>query len=100
MAEKSKSRLPHVTVPVRVIIDVDKGIAKFVRYLQTLPGVRTHASCEGTLGEGGPHPYHANVMVTWDNQKALQFLRERFDMTFLAGSRTWAYVHPPFPKER
>lgn len=100
MAEsKRKCRLPHKTVPVRVIVDIDKGIAKFVRYLQTIPGIRTHASCQGTIGEGGPHPYRAEVMVTWENQKALQLLREKFDMTFIAGSRIWAYVHPPWPKE-
>lgn len=91
-------RLPHKTVPVRVIVDVDEGIASFVRKLQTFPGVRTHASCQGTLGEGGPCPYRANVMVTWDNQKTLQKLRDTFDMLFIAGSRTWAYVHPPWPK--
>lgn len=81
----------HPTVPVQVWVDVDEGIADFVRYLNTLPGVRTHASCQGTIGEGGPAPYGPQVMVTWDDDAAVALLSE-FPMTML-GER-FAYVHP------
>jgi hypothetical protein len=86
--------VPHETVPVWVLVDVDKGIAAFVKSLQKIPGVRTHASCQGTLHDGGLNPYRAQVMVTWENEKAINVLREKFDMTFPAGSKNWAYVHP------
>ena len=49
----------HNEVPVLVWADIDENIADFVRYLNTIPGVRTDASCQGTLGEGGPAPYRA-----------------------------------------
>src|ERR1700677_830715 len=38
---------------VSVWVDVDEGIADLVEYLNTIPGVRTHTSCQGTLTEGG-----------------------------------------------
>jgi hypothetical protein len=88
-------RFPHQTVPIWVRVDVDKRIAGFVESLQKIPGIRTHASCEGTLHERGPNPYRAQVMVTWKNEKALNALRDKFDITFPAGSKGWAYVHPP-----
>jgi len=43
----------HKTIPIQVWVDVDEGIADMVLYLNTIPGVRTHACCQGTLGEGG-----------------------------------------------
>lgn len=60
----------HATVPVLVWADVDVGIADFVRYLNTLPGIRTHASCQGTIGEGGAQPYGPQVMVSWEDDAA------------------------------
>lgn len=82
----------HKQVPIQVRIDVDEGIAETVVYLNSIPGVRTHASCQGTLGEGGPYPYRAQVMVTWDSAKTLDRLAKEFDITRL--SDALAYVHP------
>ena len=45
------------TVPVQVWGDVNEGIAETVKYLNTIPGVRTYASCQGIIGEGGAEPY-------------------------------------------
>lgn len=85
MPETVAERPPHRTVPVQVWVDVDDGIADFVRFLNTLPGVRTHASCQGGL------TYGPQVMVTWENDAALAALRA-FPMTMI--SETLAYVHP------
>lgn len=72
---QSKTTRPvHRTVPVQVWADVDEGVANFVRHLNTLPGVRTYASCQGTIGEGGPEPYPAFVMVGWENEEARRSL--------------------------
>jgi hypothetical protein len=46
-------------------VDVDLGIADMVEYLNTIPGVRTIASCQGTIGEDGPNPYRAQVLCDW-----------------------------------
>jgi hypothetical protein len=66
--------LPHPTVRVKVWADVDEGIADFVRELTEIPGITTHASCQGTIGEGGPHPYPPQVMVAWEDEAALHAL--------------------------
>lgn len=88
------ARLPHKTRPIKVWVDVDFGISKTVLYLNTIPGVRTHSSCQGTIGEGGPHPYRAQVMCSW-TPRALKRLRAEFDVTFPKGSNgTWGYIHP------
>jgi hypothetical protein len=84
--------LPHATREVWVRVDVDLCIAELVEYLQTIPGVRTLASCQGTIGEGGPHPYRAQVMVTWDRPEALERLRAELDISEL--TEYFAYVHP------
>lgn len=60
----------HETTPVQVWADVDVGIADLVRQLNTIEGVRTHASCQGTIGEGGHEPYTAYVMVSWRTDAA------------------------------
>jgi hypothetical protein len=60
----------HPTRAVRVWVDVDEGIADFVLLLNEIPGVRTEASCQGTIGEGGAAPYDAHVMVTWADDEA------------------------------
>ena len=49
----------HRTVPVKVWVNVDAGIANMVCYLNTIPGVCTLASCQRTLGEDGAEPYRA-----------------------------------------
>jgi len=83
--------LPHGTRPVQVWVDADIGIADTVVYLNTIPGVRTLASCQGTIGEGGPNPYRAQVMATWTDE-AFARLKNEFDVTIL-GDR-WGYLHP------
>jgi hypothetical protein len=62
-----------------------------VRYLNTLPDVRTHASCQGTIGEGGPEPYRAQVMATWPKELE-ERIRSEFDVTSLGDG--WGYLHP------
>jgi hypothetical protein len=87
--------LIHETRPVQVWADVDLGIADVVAYLNTIPGVRTCASCQGTIGEGGPDPYRAQVLVTWNTQGALDQLKAEFDITIPEDcDGNWFYVHP------
>jgi hypothetical protein len=66
----------HQTEPVQVWADIDVGIADFVRHLNAIPGARTHASCQGTIGEGGAEPYEARVMVSWRNEDARRALEQ------------------------
>jgi len=81
----------HKQVTIEVLVDVDEGIADTVRYLNTIPGVRTHASCQGTIGEGGPNPYRAQVMATWPAE-VFERLKSEFDVTVLG--ENWGYLHP------
>lgn len=81
----------HKTVPVQVWADIDEGVAEMVRYLNTIPGVRTHASCQGTIGEGGPAPYRAQVMATWPPD-TFERLKREFDVT--PEGDNWGYLHP------
>ena len=60
----------HQTREIKVWVDVDEGIADFVLELTEIEGIRCHASCQGTIGEGGADPYEAHVMVTWTDDKA------------------------------
>jgi len=83
--------LPHETRPVQVWVDADLGIADMVVYLNTIPGVRTIASCQGTIGEGGQNPYRAQVMAEWTDE-AFDRLATEFDLTVLGDG--WGYVHP------
>jgi hypothetical protein len=84
----------HETVPVQVWADVDKGIADLVMYLNTIPGVRTDASCQGTIGEGGPAPYPAHVMCHWELE-AYERLKAEFDIVFPVDcNETWGEVRP------
>jgi hypothetical protein len=85
--------VPHATRPILVWIDADLGIADFVSYLNTIPGIRTHASCQGTIGEGGPHPYRAQVMATWTAEAFDKLKSEGCEFTLLGDG--WGYVHPP-----
>lgn len=91
--------MPHKTRPVQVWVDADLGIADLVEYLNTIPGVRTMASCQGTIGEGGPHPYRAQVMCTW-TPEAHKRLKAEFDLSYISEhdgqptDGTWGYVHP------
>ena len=82
----------HKQRTIQVSVDVDEGIADLVLYLNTIPGVRTHASCQGTLGEGGEHPYRPQVMVTWNDEPTFARLCGEFDTS--ERHPTWCYVHP------
>ena len=84
--------LPHDTRVVMVKVDADLGIADFVEELNTIKGVRTDASCQGTIGEGGPHPYRAYVMCHW-TPEGLAELERRY-IVRPQGNGTWGYVHP------
>jgi hypothetical protein len=86
----------HKQVTILVKVDVDEGIAPTVLYLNKMPGVRTLASCQGTVGEGGPNPYRPQVMVTWTDDKTFKSLAAEFDMSEVSYNHTggWCYVHP------
>lgn len=86
--------MPHKTKPVQVWVDADLGIADMVIYLNTIPGVRTMASCQGTIGEGGPNPYRAQVMATW-TPEVFERLSKEFDISYPDECNgTWGYLHP------
>lgn len=81
----------HATKPVMVWVDVDVDIASEVEFLNSLSGVRTFASCQGTIGEAGPAPYRAQIMAWWPPEHEEEIVR-RFEI----GRRGdgWAYLHP------
>ena len=87
-----KVGLPHETRVVWVKVDADVGIAQMVEDLNEIGGVRTDASCQGTLHEGGPHPYRAYVMCHWDAQ-GLAALQSKY-IVRPQGNGDWGYVHP------
>lgn len=94
------SSIVHRTIPVQVWVDVDVEIAEMVKYLNTIPGVRTLSCCQGTIGEGGPDPYRAFVSVTWDSDQTLQRLKREFDVSPPTDDPEWnwdshwCHVHP------
>jgi tRNA(Phe) wybutosine-synthesizing methylase Tyw3 len=93
--------LVHKTRAVQVWAEVDEGIADLVVYLNTIPGVRTFASCQGTIGEGGAEPYRPYVMAAWSDAATLERLQREFDVTFdmSSGPRDrWGNVHPRIHK--
>lgn len=81
----------HATVPIQVWVDVDVGIANVVRYLNSIPGVRTMASCQGSIDDMGAEPYGPYVMARWAPE-ALRQLSEEFDVEPLG--ECWGYVRP------
>ena len=86
------ARAPHETVFVRVWVKVDIDIASFVVQLDKVPGILTHASCQGTLDEEGPNPYAPYVEVTWDSLDALAKLRKIASVD--VQGENWGYAHP------
>lgn len=88
---KKMGNVIHESVPVPVWVDIDAGIAGDVRWLNSLHGVRTFASCQGTIGEGGPEPYPAQIMAWWPPEHDTA-IKERFEV----GERGngWSYLHP------
>jgi len=92
----------HQTIPVQVWADIDENVADLVRYLNTLPGVRTYASCQGTIDEGGIAPYSPYVYVGWDSPETLAKLQAEFDIeNLMEGPGTftnnWGALHPAQP---
>lgn len=81
----------HQTAPVEVWADVDVGIASVVRDLNAIPDVRTHASCQGTIGEGGREPYEAYVMVSWRTDRARAALEIRYNLVADGASHGTVY---------
>ncbi len=82
---------PHKTLPVKVVVDIDEGIAPMVIHMNTIPGIRTLASCQGTIGEGGAEPYGPQVMFTWDNLDALAGIKQFYDFKRLGPALGYAY---------
>lgn len=90
--------MTHKTTTVQVWVDVDEDVAGLVVYLNLIPGVRTLSSCQGTIGEGGPYPYRAQVLCSW-TAEAYERLKQEFDISMVGESGsptngTWGYVHP------
>lgn len=81
----------HETVEVQVWADVDVGIAECVRWLNSLPGVRTFASCQGTIGEGGASPYGPYIKAWWPEELD-GMIREKFNVG--ESGDGWAEVYP------
>ena len=88
----------HETVPIQVWADVDKGIVDAVRALNEISGVRTFASCQGTIDEGGPEPYKPYVMVGWADETARRQIEALCGpIDALEGCSNWGYVNPSIP---
>ena len=81
----------HETKPVLVWADIDLGIVEMVERLNHIPGCRTDASCQGTMGEGGPHPYPAHVLCHWALE-ALPIIRQEFEV-IPEGDGSWGNVY-------
>lgn len=81
----------HKSVPVQVWADVDEGIAESVAHLNTIPGVRTFASCQGTIGEQGASPYEPQILV-WAEGEALEEVKKSYRIG--EGGEGSFYVHP------
>jgi hypothetical protein len=89
----------HETIPVQVWADIDVGIADLVKLLNKIPGVRTFASCQGTIGEGGPEPYRAFVSMIWEPyaDTAIDQLKDNYDIIPDPNSSAfprYATIHP------
>ena len=89
----------HIQIPMRVWVDIDRGIASMVKGLNEIPGVRTHASCEGNL-DNGPAPYGPYVMVSWSTPEARAAIAARYNIEEIdrdygtPTNGTWGYAHP------
>jgi hypothetical protein len=83
--------LIHKTVPVAVWIDIDEGIALDVAWLNSLPGVRTFTSCQGTIGEGGPEPYEPYIDAWWPPEHDFA-IHERLHL--IAEGNGWRILRP------
>lgn len=81
----------HPTRPVMVTADIDIGIADTVERLNTLPGMRTFASCQGTIGEEGPKPYGPQILASWPESLNVMLLQE-FEIELF--SEGYGYLRP------
>jgi tRNA(Phe) wybutosine-synthesizing methylase Tyw3 len=81
----------HKTRKIKVWVDVDVKIAEMVLYLNKISGIRTLASCQGTISEGGQNSYRPQVMATWTDE-AFERIKKEFDVTILGDH--WGYLHP------
>jgi|HubBroStandDraft_6_1064221.scaffolds.fasta_scaffold02059_21 hypothetical protein len=79
----------HEQVDVWCRVSVDVGIAKMVEYLNSLPGVYTHASCQGGKTYG-PH-----VTAWWPNELDAK-IRSEFEVD--ESRPGWAYLYPREPR--
>jgi Domain of unknown function (DUF4326) len=86
------SSVIHETRTVMVKVEADVGIADMVEELNAIDGVWTDASCQGTIGEGGPHPYRAYVMCHW-TPEGLAALQDGYIVS-PRGNGDWGCVHP------
>jgi hypothetical protein len=77
----------HETRPVQVWIDADLGIAELVEQLNAIEGVRTHASCQGSIGEGGPEQYGPTL-------KSHGPMRRRAKYQIEVQGEAWGYLRP------
>jgi hypothetical protein len=80
----------HQTKPVQVWADIDEGVVDMVERLNEIPGCRTDDSCQGTIGEGGPHPYPAYVSAHWTPEALVQ-IKQEFEV-FPEGNGAWGIV--------
>lgn len=81
----------HDMIPVLVWADVDRDIAQMVTYLNTIEGVRTHGSCQGTIGEGGAEPYGPFVDASWPPE---QFERLSREFNVETRGECWGFIRP------
>ncbi len=83
----------HKTVPVWVIVDVDEGVADFVRYLQTIPDVRTFSSCQDVSDRQGRRRSYVGLCAI--TERAKRRIRAEFDVEE-EGEWCW-HVYPRTP---
>ena len=84
----------HRQIPIKVWVDVDEKIADLVLHLNTIKGVRTLASCQGTIGEGGAKPYKPYVMISWNNKKLLEKLKKKYKIKKLGSNYGYLFLTP------
>ena len=87
------------TRAVQVWVDADLGIADLVEYLNDIPGVRTHTSCQGTIGEGGAEPYSAYVECSWATTEAKERLAREFSLELKGNSHGTVRLKNLTPEE-
>jgi predicted LPLAT superfamily acyltransferase len=82
-------QVTHKTVRIKVWADIDEVIAPLVERLNEIPGVTTHASCQGQ--QAGPHPYGPYVMISWADNVAKERVQREFVLK--EEGEGWGYVY-------